>query len=211
MNIKNIILGIVAVLLLGGIIWYAGTGSSPQDQTGSIADQTKDQNTSASIEDFIIGDPNAPVTIEEFSSHFCGHCANFHQTTLPLIIDEYVKTGKVKIIPRLVSPLEVNLAVLCAQEQGEFQRYSEYLFEHASELEAVGDLKTIAGELGLAQDDFNQCFDNQKYQSKAESWFALASQKEVSGTPTFFINGEKVVGNQPYEVFQEKIEEKLGE
>jgi predicted DsbA family dithiol-disulfide isomerase len=98
------------------------------------------------------------------------------------------------------------MAVLCANEQGDFQTLNEYLFEHAQEIQSVSGLKAIAASIGLNQDDFNDCYDSGKYQEKVEQWFNQANQDEVGGTPTFFINGVEVGGNQPYAIFEQIIE-----
>ncbi|MBU1290098.1 DsbA family protein, partial [Patescibacteria group bacterium] len=137
------------------------------------------------------------------------HCANFHRDTLPLIMDEYIKTGKVKFISRLLSPLELGMAILCAQDQGKFAEFNEKLFEKAAELKAAEDIKIIAADLGLNQKEFNLCFDAEKYKTSVEKWFEQAQEDGVSGTPNFFVNGEQIVGNQPYSVFRDAIEKAL--
>jgi|TARA_Y100000031_G_scaffold157091_1_gene215867 protein-disulfide isomerase len=216
-NKKTIILGLIAILILAGIVWYAGEyGEGLTDQTAAIVDNIEEQSpivdTSVNLaEELITGDPEAPVTMVEYSSHFCGFCAKFHQETLPLIMDKYIKTGQVKLVSRLVSPLELGLNVLCADEQEAFPEMNEYLFEHAGELGSVEDLKAIAGTLGLDQDQFDECFDSARHENKVKTWFEQATQDQVSGTPTFFINGHKIVGNQPYEVIEQAIEDALNQ
>lgn len=226
-NKKTIISGIIALAVLGGIVWQASRSDlSLTEQAASIlgGDESTEESFSPVEEEFVLGNPEAPVTIIEYSSHFCGHCVDFHLTTLPLINDKYIKTGQVKFIPRRLSPSELGQAILCAQEQGKFQQVDEYLFEHSQELieqtqEAVSEdnlrvivadwLKTMAANLGLNQESFNQCLDSGRYQEKMMTWFGQAEEAEVTGTPTFFINGQSVVGNQPYNVFEEIIEQAL--
>ena len=143
-----------------------------------------------------------------------------------MISDKYIKTGQVKLIPRRLSPLELSQALFCAQEQGKFQLTDEYLFEHSQELieqtqKAASEdalrvmvanwLKTMANNLGLSQDSFNQCFDSEKYQERVMTWFEQAEEDKVSGTPTFFINGQLVSGNRPYSIFEEIIEQELAQ
>ncbi|MFH1671429.1 MAG: thioredoxin domain-containing protein [Candidatus Portnoybacteria bacterium] len=207
MNNKTIILSIIAVAVLAGIVWYSGLGD--ENQTASIVGGKESEKFSKITEDFVLGDPDAPVTIVEYSSHFCGHCVDFHKDTLPTIIEQYVKTGKVKIIPKLLSSLELNSAVLCAQEQGKYWEYNEYLFEHVNEISSVDDLNSIAGDLGLEQESFDACYDSGKYEEEVRSAFEQAQAAGVEGTPTFFINDQEVVGNQPFEVFEKIIEELL--
>ena len=228
-NKKTIILGIIALTVLGGIVWQASRSDlSLTEQAASIlgGDESTEEFFSPVEEEFILGNPEAPVTIIEYSSHFCGHCVNFHLTTLPLITDKYVKTGQVKFIPRRLSPSELGQTLFCAQEQGKFQQVDEYLFEHSQELiketekatsesdlkTIVADwLKTMAANLGLNQDSFNQCLDSERYQERVLVWFKQAEGAEVSGMPTFFVNDQLIVGNQPYDVFEEIIEQELAQ
>lgn len=215
-NKTTIILGLMAVAIIAGLIWYASQNREEMiDQTASVLGGGKQEESanlqSAEIEEFVLGSPEAPVTMIDYSSHFCGHCINYHNQTLPLIIDKYVKTGKVKIVPRLLSPAEISLGVLCAQEQGGFWEFNDYVFEHVQEFGSVDDIKAVAGVLGLNEDEFNQCFDSKKYEGKITEWLNQAVEADLEGTPTFFINGQQVVGNQPYSVFEAAIEEALGE
>ena len=222
---KTIILGIIALAVLGGIVWRASRSDlSLAEQAASILGNKPTELFQPVEEEFVLGNPEALVTIIEYSSHFCGHCTNFHLQTLPLITDRYIKTGQVKFIPRRLSPSELGQAILCAQEQGKFQLVDEYLFEHSQELieqtqKAVSEdnlkmivadwLKTMAGNLGLDQESFNQCLDSNRYQERVMVWFKQAEEAEVTGTPTFFINDQLVSGNQPYSVFEEIIKQEL--
>lgn len=226
---KTIILGITALAVLGGVVWYANQSDlSMTGQMASILGNNPSQGESLQPveEEFILGSPEAPVTIIEYSSHFCGHCANFHLQTLPLIMEKYIKTGQVKLIPRRLSPSELGQTLLCAQEQGKFQQVDGYLFEHNQELikqtekaaseddlmMIVADwLKAMAGNLGLNQDSFNQCFDSGRYQERVMDWFNQAKEADISGTPSFLINNQLIVGNQPYSQFEKIIEQELNQ
>jgi len=227
-NKKTIIFGIIALAVLAGLIWYGSQRDSAiGDQTAALLKGSffSEEESSQSVEEeFVSGNPEAPVTIIEYSSHFCGHCTAFNLETLPLITDKYIKTGQVKFIPRRLSPSELSQAILCAQEQGKFQQADKYLFEHNQEIieqtqKAVSEddlmvivadwLKAMAGSLDLNQDVFDQCFDSGKYQERVIAWFDQAEKDGVTGTPTFFISGQMVVGNQPYNVFEEIIEQAL--
>lgn len=210
-NIKTTILGIAAVVFLAGVIWYAGNyGLDAAQQAASVlVGGEKEQDAIVPVDEFYLGNPDAPVVMIEYSGHFCGYCSDFHKNTLPLIMDEYIKSGKVKLIPRLPAPFEMGMAVLCAQEQGQFWELNKYLFENAQNFKAVEDIKTAAADLGLNQEEFNLCFDSERYIKNTEKWLEQAREAGVEGTPTFFINGEKIVGNQPYSVFKSIIEEIL--
>ncbi len=229
-NKKTIIFGIIALAALVGVIWY---GSQRNPAVGEQAAALlkgglfSEEEPSQLVEgEFILGNPEAPVTIIEYSSHFCGYCANFHQETLPLIMEKYIETGQVNFISRRLSPSELGQTLLCAQEQDKFQIVDDYLFEHVGELleqtnqatsedelnKIVADwLKTAAGNSGLEQDSFNQCFDSDKYHQRVVKWFEQAEADGVEGTPAFLINGQLIIGNQPYDVFEEAIEQTLAQ
>ena len=210
---KIIIFGLAAVVFLTGIVWYAGAHSQNiVNQAASILGAGGEQSAEGiSTDEFFLGSPDAPVIIIEYSSHFCGHCANFHNNTLTLIVDEYVKAGRVKFIPRLLSPPELGIAILCAQDQGKFQEFNGYLFKYIEDIKSIEELKAVATTLELNQNEFDICFDSNQHQEAAEKWFEQAQVEGVEGTPTFFINGQKIVGNQPYSVFKNAIEKALAE
>lgn len=210
---KTIVLGLIAIILLTGIVWYADQNEQPiDDQTASALEAANQDQGSIKLEltdELFIGNPEAPVTIIEYASHFCGFCVDFHLETLPLLVDKYVKVGEVKVVFRLLSPPELSMAVLCANEQGGFQEFNTFLYENIQDIKSVDDLKKTAGLLELNQNEFDQCLDSNKYQEKAVKWFDQATSAGVGGTPTFFVNNEKVVGNQPITVFEDIIEQEL--
>lgn len=194
------VLTLIAIAAAAAAFWYWNGDNKPVGNQGaSVLENVK-----------ILGSPDAPVTMIDFSSHFCSHCVDFHTQTLPAIIERYVKTGQVKYVLKPVSPPQVSNAVYCAGDQNKFFEFSEYLFKKANEITSVEAVKKMAVDFGLNQDEFNQCVDSDKYQDEIESVFEEASEKGVSGTPTFFINGEIIVGNQPLEVFEQAIEKALG-
>ncbi len=210
---KKTILGLIAVIAFGGLIWRFGQKSDIEDQKASVLEEVQDivEQPAPTIlnGEFILGNPNAPVTIIEYSSHLCGHCVNFHQQTLPLLIDKYVKNGQVKIAHRLLSPVELGMAVLCAREDDKFRDMNEYLFEHISEIESPDDLKSLAGEIGIDEDAFSDCLESSKYEDGVVQWFESAEELNVGGTPTFFINNQEISGNRPASEFERIIEEEL--
>lgn len=169
--------------------------------------------------DIQIGDKDAPVTIIEYFSYFCGYCKLFHDETYPRILEDYVTTGKVKFVLRPYPPYELGTAVLCADDQGKFLEYHESLFKNSQTIQEIDDLKSLASDLGLNGDQFGQCFDSQKYLVKAQEWYQQGDQdfenagvpENQRGTPSFVINGELLIGAQPYEKFVELIEKGLSE
>jgi protein-disulfide isomerase len=166
-------------------------------------------------DDAVKGDPDAPVTIVEFSDFECPFCTRFFTQTLPAITEQYIDTGKVKFIYRDF-PLSFHPnaqkaaeAAECAEDQGKFWEMHDMLFE-----KGVGggtdSFKQFAIDLGVDSAAFDECLDTGKYAEEVQKDLADGSRLGVSGTPGFFINGQYVSGAQPFEVFQQVIEQELG-
>lgn len=166
-------------------------------------------------DDPVRGDPNAPVTMIEFSDFECPFCARFFTETLPTIEERYVATGKVRFvyrdfpIPALhAHALKAAEAGGCANEQGKFWELHDTIFENQGAM-TVEDLKRYAAELGLNAPTFNTCLDSGKYADEVEADVKAGEVAGVRGTPGFFINGRLVSGAQPTGNFVQIIEEEL--
>jgi protein-disulfide isomerase len=169
-----------------------------------------------------LGSPDAPVKMFEYTDYFCGHCAYFSLEKVPLIEEEYVATGKVQYIMQYYAlgqdaRLLVVEAGACAADQGHFFEYQRTLFSNQQELAntPIDQWKDLlmqyAGQVGLDVATFEACWEQAPHQEQILTSINDARQKGVSGTPAFLINGELVVGNQPYEQFQAVIEQALAE
>jgi len=165
-------------------------------------------------DDAVKGDANAPVTIIEFSDYECPYCGRYYTNTYPSIVSDYVDTGKVKIVFRDF-PLSFHPnaqkaaeAAECAGEQDTYLEMHDMLFENQDSL-GVSALKGYAEDLGLDTEVFNSCLDNGDMRSEVQKDLRDGSAAGVSGTPSFFINGKKIVGAQPYSVFKAEIEAAL--
>ncbi len=167
-------------------------------------------------DDTVKGDPNAPVTIIEFSDYECPFCTRFWSDTLPQITKEYIDTGKVKHVYRdfplgfHTSAQKAAEASECAGDQDMYWEMHDKLYKNNNAL-AVSDLKGYAAELGLDTDAFNTCLDSGKYEDEVKSDMADGEAAGVTGTPGFFINGKKLVGAQPFSAFKQIIDTELGE
>jgi protein-disulfide isomerase len=155
--------------------------------------------------EMVMGDAKAPVTIIEYASMTCSHCAHFAATTLPELKKRYIDTGKVRYILREfpLDPLAAAgfLVARCAANGDANKYYAmiDTLF-HQQQVwvvrEPINPLKTIAKQAGLSEKAFNDCLANQAMLDKLESARRTASDKlGVKSTPTFFINGEKREGD----------------
>jgi len=172
------------------------------------------------------GDPDAPITIIEFSDFQCPYCGKFGNETAPLLDENYVETGIARVGYRH-TPYQGEGSLLaaeaseCAAEQDAFWPYHDRLVERLA-VEGKRDfsaenLKVFATEIAAASDEveidsqqFNQCLDERKYREVVMAELETShSMLGVSGTPTFLVNGTRLVGAQPYEAFEQVIESHL--
>lgn len=161
------------------------------------------------------GDPKAPVTVIEFGDFQCPFCGRYAADTAPQVEQQYIKAGKVRFG-------FVNFAFLgsestwaaeaaeCAADQNQYWEYHDKLYSSQSG-ENQGafnkdNLKEFAKDLGLNTQTFNDCLDSGKYTALVQSDTSFSSSLGVQSTPTFVVNGQSVVGAQPFEVFQQTID-----
>ncbi len=165
-----------------------------------------------------LGSPDALVVIEDYSDFLCSHCRDFDQHTLPLIIENYVASGQVRIefrqFPILGSGSTTAAnASLCAAEQDHFWPYADLLFANQSTVGAGGfssaRLLAFAEALNLDRDQFSSCLDEGRFNARVGAEYAAGTDSGVNSTPTFFINGEKLVGAAPFADFQQAIDSAL--
>ena len=176
-----------------------------------------------SPDDHAMGDPNAPVVLEEYSDFQCPFCRRFHDETLPQIVDEYVRTGKVYFVFRHFPVVDRNdpaqeshaaaTAAICAGRQNRFWDYHDILFANQNG-ENIGDyterrLEVMAEELGLDMEAFSDCYASADARAAVAADALFATQKGLSSTPSFLINGRAVIGAQAFEIFQQAIEAEL--
>lgn len=166
-------------------------------------------------DDPVKGSPDAPVTIVEFSEFQCPYCGYYVRETFPKIDEAYIKTGKVKYVFRdfpltSIHPYAQKAAEAggCAAQQGKFWEYHDLLFAHQDALD-VSSLKQYAADLSLDTAQFDACLDSGAMADEVAGDFADGQTYGVSGTPAFFVNGIRLNGAQPFEAFQELIEEEL--
>ena len=175
----------------------------------------------------VIGNPDAPITIIEFSDFQCPFCAKFHMQTLPTIMDEYINKGTVKLVFRdfpiqSIHPNAVpaSIAAECANEQGEFEQMYHMLFEKQKEwsnLEtsyAITAFNQYASEIQLDEEKFDSCIKNVKYIEEVQKDLNEGRTYGVTGTPGFFIGNEEIgfmelKGAQPFESFKKIIDIQL--
>lgn len=165
-----------------------------------------------------LGKENAKVTVIEFADFQCPFCEKWFTESGKNLIKDYVDTGKVKFYYRHFAFLgeESNWAAeasYCANDQGKFWDFHDYLFNH-QQGENQGaftkdKLKGFAATLGLNTSTFNSCLDGGKYTKAVTDDTAAGQKAGVSGTPTTFVNGQAMVGAQPYTALKTLIDQEL--
>ena len=167
-----------------------------------------------------MGNIDAPITILEWGDYQCTYCYKFHQNTLNIINEEFIKTGKVKIIFKdfPLNGFESKLAAeasYCAQDQQKYWEYHDELYKNWGG-ERTGwvtreALTKFAQSTELNIEEFNKCLDVHKYQNKVDSIHNFGKEIGIDATPTFLVfNDEKIIkirGNQPLEVFLKTFDE----
>jgi protein-disulfide isomerase len=166
--------------------------------------------------DMALGAENAPVTIIEYASMTCGHCADFHAKTYPKLKERYIDTGKVRFIFREfpLDPLAAGAFMLarCAgkDDQGRYFALVETLFHQQKQWAVqrpIEPLKAIAKQAGFSEQAFEQCLANQQVLNGIEQVRQRAAEKlGVNSTPTFFINGKIQRGAISIEDLEKQIE-----
>ena len=168
----------------------------------------------------ILGNSNAPITILEWGDYQCTFCYKFHQNTLNTIQEDFINTGKVKLIFKdfpLNGPdsLLAAEAAYCAEDQEKYWQYHDELYKNWGG-ERTGwvtreSLDNFAKTVNLDLNEFNKCLDDHKYQNKVKTIHEFGKEIGIDATPSFLVfNGEKIIkirGNQPLEVFLKTFEE----
>jgi len=171
----------------------------------------------------ILGDSDAPVTLVEFGDYQCNFCNVFFHTTEDKIIQNYVKTGKVKIIFKdfnIIGPDSVNASygAHCANEQGLFWEYHDILYSNwtgeNNGWASSENLLKFAKEINLDLDQWSDCMVNGNNSQTILASNNDAKALELTGTPSFFVIGPddettKLFGAQPFETFEKIFEIEL--
>lgn len=222
-NSRNLLIPaaiVVAGMVVAGAIFYSGGGfktakAPPPSRSGSQGQAAIGGAGAGEEGDPFLGNPDAPVTMVEFSDFECPFCQRFWSQALPQIKEQYIKTGKVRLVYRdfPIASIHSNAqkaaeAGECANEQGKFWEYHDIIFERQNQLGAE-NFKKWAVELSLNADQFASCLDLGKYAEEVAQDFRDGQAAGVNGTPSFFINGRLIVGALPFEQFKGVIEETL--
>ena len=150
-----------------------------------------------------LGDPKAPVKVDAYEDFRCSACLFYSQNVEPVVIQNYVDTGKVYYTYHFYLVIDSNdgtdasyrsaNAVLCASEQGHFWDYHDTLYANQITEDAAlftdARLVTMAGNLKLDMTAFNQCYQAKKYASVVQADITQGGKLKITGTPSIFVNG----------------------
>ena len=207
---------------------HAATGAEKQLQ----GTNNNNNNNNISLPNLIrqgspyLGEPTAPITIVDFSDFQCYLCARYVKATEPIINQTYIQTGKVVLVfkhlpNRGIDSMKASIASQCANDQGKFWDFHQLLYKNQKPIDSgwvsKENLKKFAAMTpGLDMDNFNLCFDSQKYKSFVEEDVALASSLGFQDTPSFVIvnsndgsNPEVLNGAHPFASFKAIIDKNL--
>jgi protein-disulfide isomerase len=172
-------------------------------------------------DDFVIGDKNAPVTIIEYASLSCSHCADFHNKTLGDLKKEYVDTGKARIVfrnfPFNYPALLGSMVLRCIPEDVRYD-YMNALFQLQPKwvvrdnAKSTQELYKIMQSGGMTKEEFETCTNNTELENIIlQAVIAAQNEFNIQSTPSFLINGNLVEGNKSIKEFRQIINKILSE
>ncbi|WP_299722043.1 DsbA family protein [uncultured Tateyamaria sp.] len=230
----NRILPVLAVAIgVAGYFWYAstsGSGQSPQEQAqaerllGAANAQTADADVdTSSVVEMQLGNPDAPVTVIEYASYTCPHCASFHAGNYKQLKADYIDTGKINFVYREVYfdrfGLWASAIARCAGTPEAFFGITDMLYTAQSDWARAGggDPAAIADELrkigrlaGLSADTIDGCLNNADSLRTLVAWYQEnAAEDGIRSTPSFVINGT-TYNNMAYPEMARLIDEAAG-
>ena len=183
--------------------------------TGAMAQSAADVAKPVSLPDMALGPANATVTITEYASMTCPHCAAFNAEVFPKIKTEYIDTGKVRYVFREF-PLDIKAAAgsmlarcIAKNDAGKYFAVVDLLFKQQNEWagsKTTETLKRIGKQAGLTEQNVEDCLKDQALLDKIAADQKYANDVlKVNSTPTFFINGEMLKGETSFEEFSKRI------
>ncbi len=225
---------IIALIIGAFLIGYGKnnlSGGLPKKElVSSVKDCSGKELTIKEIKPIpVLGEESAKVLVEVYSDYQCPFCSSYYSETIKQAIEDYVKTGKIKLAYKELA-FEGDRsewaaeAVRCANDQGKFWEYHDKIFaareaSNGTEVYEKESLKKFAKELGLDECEFNLCLDSGKYTEEIQKETQAGFDKGINGTPTTLFNGkivkevfdgqEQSLGAMPYDLFKTKIEEAL--
>lgn len=191
---RSVFIGAIGALMLAACSGGGGAETTTSTSAGGEYEVAGD---------YAIGNADAAVTVVEYASVVCGHCANWTNTVYPDFKTKYVDSGKVRYVfrPFPTQPVELadagHMIAMCAAEDKfmsniklQFERQKQ-IFDMAGQGKAREAYVSLAKASGLSEDDFLACMQDQDVRAKYEAIVQGGIDMGVGGTPSFFINGTK--------------------
>ncbi len=227
---KKLIVILICVVAIGVGAWLM-IDRQPSEKN-VVTDSNKvnqiineDEEDAPKAPDLVLGSANAPVMIVEYADFKCPTCNKFTQTSYLELKKEYLDTGKAKIIFRNLPYIAADSrtaaeGAYCANEQGKFGAYHDLLYQHiwdeyydsgrvsegeAADVFGVDKLSVLVEKIDLGNDQFKDCLKTNKFNEAIRSDLSLSERDGATGTPTFIVGGQKVVGAQPFGIFDKLI------
>lgn len=224
---RPFLLGLSLVLLASAPVHAEEKAASPEKPAAAekapAAKEAAPVDTAKLLEitpqDHVLGNEKAPVTIIEYSSLSCPHCAHFHNDILPQLEKEYIEPGKAKLVfrpfPLNAPALKAGIILSCVPKD-KFYTFTRVFYrlqeKWAFTENYLADLKTISKVGGMSDEAFDKCAGDKALEEKAlEDAKKTGDALKIEATPTFFINGEKMRGAADIAPFKELIDKKLKE
>jgi len=223
------IISAAVVICVAGLAWWttreapaptvATTAVSPGAAAVAPTGATATGPGSAVLGDIVLGDDAAPVTVIEYASFTCPHCAAFHADTWPQFKLEYIDTGKVRFILREVyfdrEGLWASMTARCGGADAFYPMAEQFMEKQSIWAKAArgnnsDEIRKIGLLNGLSAAQFDACFSDQGYaDALIEAYQRTTTADGVESTPTFIINGALHAGNMPFDEFSALIDAAL--
>lgn len=214
LTIRSLASAAALTALMGAAPAAAQTAAAPAPAPAEVAPAA----TPAVLPDIVLGEASAPLTVIEYASFTCSHCAAFHADSFGKLKSEYIDTGKVKFVQRDVYFDEIGLwAGILAHCGGDDKYYAVadmLLDEQKTWLNAktgeeyAANLRKIGAKAGFTPEQMDACWADQAQVERLLATFQTNAVADgIEGTPTFIIGGEKVQ-NQPWDQLKAKLDEK---
>lgn len=201
----RLLLSAVAAFVLvagGAYLWNSQQATQPGVSLNPISAAEAQEVDTSSVVEMTLGDADAPVTIVEYASFTCPHCATFHNSVFKDLKENYIDTGKVRFVYREVYFDRLGLWAGMTARCGGPERYfgiTDLLYEQQQEwvgsgnpAEVADNLRRIGRVAGLSSDQIDACLqDGDKAQALVAVYQQNAEADDISATPSFVINGEK--------------------
>lgn len=212
---QALLLGAGAALVAAGGVSLLASPALAQRRAKTAEVATDELMKAGPLPEMTLGDAKAPITMVEYASMTCGHCAAFHNKVLPTIKEKYIETGKVRLVMREF-PLDnlaaiASMAARCAGEgkslpliTAMFAKQDDWAFVRPDPRPA---LFNIVKQAGFTQESYDKCITDQKLLDDIVAIRERGAEVfGVDATPSFFINGKRFNGSPSFEEFEKVFE-----